>query len=235
MRVAIVDDVNSEQEIIIKYIDEWAKSNREIVEFKCFQSSEMFLFAWEEDKAYDLLILDIEMGEMNGLELAKKVRLEDRNIPIMFVTGYDEYMQYGYDVSALHYLLKPVNKERLFQALDRRSTLVQKETGSLILSGTDEIKRVQINELIYVEAAGHGSVLHTKDETVPIKESLGTIEKLVKDTTEIVKCHRGYIVNLRYISAIQNSDIILDNGERLPISRNQMKIVQQAFLRYYKR
>ena len=113
MKIAIVEDEAKEQEIIVKYIGEWAEARRELVEFRCF------LFAWEDGKDYRLLVLDIEMGGMNGLGLAEKVRLEDREVPILFVTGYDEYMQRGYDVSALHYLMKPVDKERLFQALDR--------------------------------------------------------------------------------------------------------------------
>ena len=73
------------------------------------------------------------------------------------------------------------------------------------------------------------------DEVISLKESFGEIEKQVIAAGEIIKCHRAYLVNLRFISAIQNSDIILDNSERLPVSRNQMKKVQQEFLKYYKK
>ena len=235
MRMAIVDDVAAEQEIIKKYIGEWVEAKKEIIEFRCFAGSEEFLFAWEDDKAYDLLVLDIEMGEMNGLALAEKVRAEDKAIPILFVTGYDEYMQYGYDVAALHYLLKPVEKERLFQVLDRFAAGRQEETRCLLLSGADTVRRIQTTEMLYVEAAGHGSVLHTRDEILPVRESIGAIERQVADISEIVKCHRAFIVNLRFAAAIQNTDLVLDNGVRLPIARKQMKNVQQAFLRYYKR
>lgn len=234
MKIAIVDDEINEQEIIAKYIREWAEGRKELVEFACFDSSESFLFSWEDAKDYNLLVLDIEMGEMNGLELAKKVRLEDKGIPIMFVTGYDEYMQYGYDVSALHYLIKPVYKERLFQALNKLIEREAEEVKSLILNSGNEVRRIQVNNILYVEAAGHGSVMHTMDEVIQLKESLGEIERQVLPVGEMMKCHRAYLVNLRFISAIQNSNLILDNSERLPISRNQMKKVQQEFLRYYK-
>ena len=73
MRMAIVDDVLAEQEIIKKYIIEWASIHNEMIEFRCFENSDSFLFSWEDDKSYDLLVLDIEMGEMNGLELAKRM------------------------------------------------------------------------------------------------------------------------------------------------------------------
>ena len=233
MKIAIVDDEISEQEIIAKYIGEWAEVKKELVEFSCFDSSEGFLFSWEDAKDYALLVLDIEMGKISGLELAKKIRFEDKRIPIIFVTGYDEYMQYGYDVSALHYLIKPVNKKRLFQALDKLSER-EETVKSLILNSENEIRRIQIDHVLYVEAAGHGSIMHTVDEVIRLKESFGYIEKQVLPMGEAVKCHRAYLVNLRFVSAIQNSDLILDNGENLPISRSQMKNVQREFLRYYK-
>lgn len=234
MRIAIVDDERKEQEIIEKYIREWVDFKREMAIFSCFDSSESFLFSWEEEKEYDLLVLDIEMGEINGLNLAKRIRKEDDKIPIMFVTGYDEYMQYGYDVSALHYLIKPVQKERLFSALDKMAQNREEEIKTLIVNTEDEVKRIRINKILYIEADGHGSILHTTDEVVSLKESLGEIEKQVHSEDEMIKCHRAYLVNLRYVSAIQNSNTILDNNERVPVSRNQMKKVQQEFLKYYK-
>ena len=233
MKIAIVDDEAKEQEIIAKYIGEWAQAEKELVEFVRFDSSESFLFSWEDAKDYALLVLDIEMGEISGLELAKKIRFEDKKIPIIFVTGYEEYIQYGYDVSALHYLIKPVNKEKLFQALGKLSE--QEETvRSLILNAENEVRRIQMNQVLYVEAAGHGSIMHTVDEVIRLKASFGEIEKQVLPMGEAVKCHRAYLVNLRFVSAIQNANLILDNGEKLPIARSRMKHMQHEFLRYYR-
>lgn len=132
--IAIVDDEEKEQLLIKKYIEEWASARKEPVEFQCFANSESFLFHWEDNKCYDLLLLDIEMGKMNGLDLARKIRTENEKLPIIFVTGYDEYMQYGYDVSALHYLIKPVNKDRLFQALDKWKQRSDKEDETVLVN-----------------------------------------------------------------------------------------------------
>ena len=187
MYIAIVDDEEKEQQIIIKYIREWAEARRESVEFSCFQSSESFLFSWEDNKDYQLLALDIEMGEMNGIELAKRVREEDEQMPVMFITGYDEYMQYGYDVSALHYLIKPVNKERLFTALDKLRQPKTPDIKTLIINEGDKVRRIMVNSILYVEAAGHGSIMHTTDATLKLKQSFGYIEKQVLSTGEIIK------------------------------------------------
>lgn len=233
MKIAIVDDEADEQEILAKYIREWAEAKKELVEFACFINSEAFLFSWEDDKDYALLVLDIEMGGISGLELAKKIRLQDGDIPILFVTGYDEYMQYGYDVAALHYLLKPVQKEKLFQVLDKLGEREESQM-SLIVNAGNEVRRLSLSAIFYVEADGHGSILHTADETVPVRESFGEIERQLLSAEEAVKCHRAYLVNLRYVSAIRGAELILDHGERLPIARSRMKDVQSAFLRYYK-
>lgn len=232
MKIAIVDDETGEQEIIAKYMGEWAKANHELTEFSFYESSEAFLFSWEDDKDYALLVLDIEMGGISGLELAKKIRWQDEGIPILFVTGYDEYMQYGYDVAALHYLLKPVQKEKLFQVLDKLGEREESQTILIVNTG-NEVRRFPFSAVFYIEADGHGSILHLADETIPVRESFGEMEKRLT-TREAVKCHRAYLVNLRYVSAIRNAELILDHGERLPIARSRMKDVQSAFLRYYK-
>ncbi len=134
-------------------------------------------------------------------------------------------------MSALHYLMKPVDKERLFQALDRMAEAKREEGESLVLNGADEVRRVQTGSILY---AGHGSVMHTWDGAFPLRESLGEIENRVNGIPGIVKCHRAYLVNLRFVSAIRNAELILDNGERLAVSRTRVKQVQREFLRYYK-
>lgn len=234
MRMAIVDDVNAEQEIIKKYIIEWAGIHNELIEFRCFENSESFLFSWEDDKTYDLLVLDIEMGAMNGLELAGRMRTEGVLIPILFVTGYDEYVQYGYDVDALHYLLKPVNKEKLFLTLNKLEASAQEERKCLILNTKDEVKRMVVNDLMYIEANGHGSTIHLKNAVFEVRESFGTIEKSILGDSHLLKCHRAFIVNLRYCAAIKNGSMILDNNEIIPISRNHVKDVQTQFIKYYR-
>lgn len=120
MRIAICDDEDAQRQLLKDCLEEWSGSKGIPVEIKLFQNGENFLFLWEEDKEYDLLIFDIGMGRMSGLELAAKIREEDNEIPILFVTGYDEYISQGYEVAALHYLIKPLNKQKLFEVLDRR-------------------------------------------------------------------------------------------------------------------
>ncbi len=236
MRIAICDDEQAQQLLVEKYLLEWGREHQSSIVTNLFSSGESFLFSWEEDKIYDLLIFDIEMGKMNGMELANEIRRQDEEIPILFITGYDSYMAQGYEVSALHYLLKPVNKEKLFTVLDRlqknrerndneEKLLFQTEEGSLSLP---------ISKIWYVEAYGHQSILYTQDEEYVLKQSISAVEKLFEGKKEMIRCHRSYLVSLQHISAIVKNEIILDNKKRLPVSRNLSKEVNAAFIKNYK-
>lgn len=232
MRIAICDDEEAQRELIVKYLLEWADTRKIHVETLSFSGSEGFLFQWEEDKTFDLLILDIEMGELNGMELAQKIREEDEEIPILFITGYESYMAQGYEVAAIQYLLKPMYKEKLFVALDKlrktKNTEVkiafQAEAGMLFLLPSS---------ICYVEAMRHNSVLHTLEKQYEVRHPFSEILKRMGEQTEFIQCHRSYLVNMKYVSAISKTELILDKGERIPISRNSYKAVNKAFISSY--
>lgn len=234
MKIAICDDEKSEQQLLCQYVAEWAAKKGSTIEIRCFDSAESFLFSWEDEKDYQLLILDVEMGKMNGMELAQKLRETDREIPILFVTGYDDYMQYGYDVAALHYLVKPVDKLKFFSVLDRlpkKQGTVQK----IYLQTDDGSVSIPLSEIWYVEAEGHRCVLHTQSGTALLKESISNVEKLLEDYASVIKCHRSYLVNLEHISVVLKDELILDNQGRVPLSRNLRKAVNEAFIRCYRK
>ena len=119
MRIAICDDEEAQRALVEKYLREWSEIHSIALEAVAFSNAEQFLFVWEEDKLYDLLILDIEMGKISGMDLARRIREENEEIPIIFITGYENYMAQGYEVFAMQYLLKPMYKDKLFTVLDR--------------------------------------------------------------------------------------------------------------------
>lgn len=211
MKVAICDDEKSEQQLLCKYVEEWAAGKKQRAELSCFDSAESFLFSWEDEKDYKVLILDIEMGSMNGMELAKKIRETDSDIPILFVTGYAEYMQFGYDVTALHYLMKPVNKEKFFAVLDRLP-MEQKESEKILFQTDEGNVSLPLGEIWYVEADGHRCALHTQDAVMLLKENISSVEKRLEGYDTIIKCHRSYLVNLLHVSVVLRKDIALHSA-----------------------
>lgn len=232
MKIAICDDEKSEQRLLCKYVTEWATGKKDTAELRCFDSAESFLFSWEDEKDYQVLILDIEMGNMNGMELARKIRETDQEIPILFVTGYGEYMQSGYDVAALHYLLKPVNKGKFFSVLDRLPNK-QKESGKIFFQTDGGNVSLPLHEIWYVEAEGHRCALHTRNTILTLKENISSVEKRLAEHPSMIKCHRSYLVNLQHVSVVLKEELVLDDQKKVPLSRKLRKAVNDAFIRCY--
>ena len=111
-RVAIVDDSIVDAAFEEDILKVWANNRQVVVQPERFDSAEKFLFRYADDKAWDILLLDIEMGAMDGVTMAKRVRQDNEAVQIVFITGYSDYIAEGYEVAALHYLMKPVNKDR---------------------------------------------------------------------------------------------------------------------------
>ena len=148
IRVAICDDDNNQINALKFMLTEW---NEHIIITE-YTAAEQFLFSYP-DAPCDLILLDIEMADMNGMELARKLRSKGDMLPIIFITGYSEFMQDGYDVEALHYLLKPVDKDKLFAVLDRYASCHSADSR-VIFPGGDETVCVNADDIMYLEAFG---------------------------------------------------------------------------------
>lgn len=233
MRIAICDDEKAQQLLLKKYLEEWAAKNKSMLETELFVSGESFLFSWEDDRDYDLLIFDIEMGKINGMELAADIRKKDEEIPILFVTGYDKYMLQGFEVSALHYLLKPVHKEKLFEVMDKLRIRKKQEEKLLFHTETGPVS-LPASKIWYIEARAHQCVLYTEDEEYTLRASIGEIAGQLGGRKEFVRCHRSYLVNLYHISAIVKPELILDDKRRLPVSRSAEKEVSRLFIEIFR-
>jgi len=258
MRVAICDDEQVQCQLVTKELQIWSKEQSVTMEVVPFSDAESFLFHWEDDKKYDLLILDIEMGKMNGMELAKKLREDEISIPILFITGYESYMSQGYDVEALHYLMKPIKREKLFEVLNRVKNLVKAEDKILFQVEDGQISLVpseiwmieamvhrsvfQISdgtsdicpsEIWMIEAMVHRSVLYTQKEKYIIKTSFHEVMKKLEMEKGIILVHRSFLINLKHVASITRNELILDNGMKAPLSRGKAKEVNAAFIQYY--
>ncbi len=233
MRIAICDDEKAQRLLLKKYLEEWAAQNKAILETELFVSGENFLFSWEDDRDYDLLVFDIEMGQMSGMELAAAIREKDDGIPILFVTGYDKYMLQGFEVAALNYLLKPVNKDKLFEVLDKLK-IKRKQEDKLFFQTEKGPVSLLTSRIWYIEARAHQCILYTEDEEYTLRSSISEVAGMLNGRREFVRCHRSYLVNLHHVSAIVKPELILDDKRRLPVSRSAEKEVNRLFIEIFR-
>lgn len=232
MKIAICDDERAQRELLKKYISEWGVSKHLPLQLVDFESSEAFLFHWEDDKSFDLLVLDIEMGQMNGMELAMKLREENEKLPILFVTGFEQYMALGYEVDAMHYLLKPIQKEKLFSVLDKAVARKAPEEREMFQT-EDGIISVPVSDIWYFEAQGHSCILYVDGARHTLHMGISTVKERLSGRECFVVCHRSYLVNLQHVAAIEKTEMVLDDKTRIPVSRGLVREVNQAFIRFY--
>ena len=229
-RIAVIDDDKTQIEYLTSLLGEWAKQEGVLHQVETFESAEAFLFQYAADKAYDLLLLDIEMGAMNGVELAKILRRENREIQLIFITGYMEYISDGYDVEALHYLLKPVSREKLFPVLERAVERLLSKRRVLMLRNGDEMIRLPLYEIRYVEVRANYITIHAK-ENHAVKKTLSELEKDLDKG--FFRTGRSYVVNLQYIQKITKTDVFLKDGTKVPLSKGNYERLNQAMITYF--
>ncbi len=229
LTIAICDDNENQITELRRLLGEWSADKPFALSIDEYVSAEGFLFSYP-DKPCDLILLDIEMKRLNGMELAKKLRSVGDMLPVVFITGYPEYMNDGYEVEALHYLLKPVDKAKLFAVLDRyiRRRAPEKE---IILVGDEVSMHVSSDMIVYCEAVGKKTHVSLRDKAIVCNMGISGIKKIL--TEEFIFCHRSYIVNLRYVRSIGKTELILDGGEKIPLSRRLYNDVNKKFIEYY--
>jgi len=224
---AICDDELPQQHILKKMVQKWADSNGYAVNLSLYPSSEAFLFHYAEDKSYDILLLDIEMAKMNGVQLARLIRAGNKEVQIIFITGYMDYIADGYDVEALHYLIKPITEEKFFTVLDRAVVKMRKNEKVLILETGNESVRLPLYEIQYLEVRRNYVTVHASQDYT-VKSTLGELEKELE--IGFIRVGRSFIVNLKYIRKVTKAEIFLIGGTCIPLPRGCYDTVNRAII-----
>lgn len=224
-KIAICDDNPADIRYIRDIVCEWGE-NRSI-EIHTFPSAEAFLFQYEEERGWDILLLDVEMGRMDGVTLAKELRRDNETVQIIFITGYSDYIADGYEVEALHYLLKPVKKDRLLHVLERAAEHLKKNEREIVLKTPEEIVLMPIREILFLEVRQNYVTVHGKRE-VTVKRTLSEFEKELDD--RFFRMGRSFLVNLRVISRVTKKEVFLKDGSVLPLPRGQYEPLNRAII-----
>ena len=226
-RIAICDDCSADGELIQSVVRDWAEKKNMEFQLELFSSAETFLFRYADDKRWDILLLDIEMGQMDGVTMAKAVRKENETVQIIFISGYSEYIAEGYDVAALHYLIKPVQQSKLQQVLDRAVVKLKKNEKAIALELSGEMVRVPLYEIRYLDVQRNYVTVHGKQDYI-IKRSLGDFEAELDE--RFFRIGRSCILNLTMVQRITKTSVFLSDGTVLPLPRGQYEPLNRAII-----
>lgn len=229
IHIAIVEDEEKAYKTLEGYLLQFAKENDIRFEISYFPDSYSYL---EEEQVYDLILLDIEMPGMNGMELAKKIRQKDENTVLIFITNMIQYAIKGYEVNALDYVLKPINYSRFTSLMKRTMRLLDRNMNDeLVLKTTGGMAKIYLSSIYYLEISDHLLIYHTQQGDFEVWQSLsGAEEMLPKDS--FVRCNHSTIVNLKYVEGTDKDVILMKGDKKISISHSKKKTFLTALNTY---
>lgn len=227
LRIAICDDSAADRDYLAGLARRWAGQRLHTVQLALYPSAESFLFAYAEDKTVQILLLDIEMGQMDGVTMARTLRKDNDGVQIVFITGYSEYIADGYEVEALHYLMKPVDEDKLFSVLDRAADKLCRNEQVLTLELSGETVRLPVYQIRYAEVQGNYVTVHAKSDYTA-KMTLSELETRLDDS--FFRLGRSALVNLGYVARVTKTAVTLNDGSVLPLPRGAYDRINRAII-----
>ena len=215
-RIAVVDDDREFSAKLREYLEQYAKENDETFEIEVFYDGAEILKDYTP--RYELILLDIEMPEVNGMEAAQKIREMDESVVLMFITNMAQYAIHGYSVGALDFVMKPISYYPFSMKIKRALKRVQKkEIPTILLTTSDGVKRLKVSQIYYVEIQGHMLHYYTEEGEFVMRGTLSSVEKMLPSSL-FVKCNHWYLVNLMHVTEVRKNTTVVGNFE-LEVSR----------------
>lgn len=232
IRIAVVEDDKGFRDLVESYLKTYREEHGTELSVHFFEDGSQLVFEYNPD--YDILLMDIEMPGLNGMDAAREIRKKDNNVIIIFITNMAQYAINGYEVGALDYILKPVKYFPFSLKLTKAiSSIRQQRECFLLLPSEEGIHRVSSKEIIYVEIRDHWLHVFTQGEEY---QMLGTMKELAERLKEnhFVLCSASYLINLKYVTAVLKDTVVLCDQYELKVSRSRKKALRQEVLNYYK-
>lgn len=232
MRIAICDDKPRELDCVSDLLNVYRQNFNVNLIYNTY-SEGVSLIADLGKECFDLLLLDILMPLVNGMDIAREVRQFDKDIKIVFLTVSPEFALDSYSVNAYAYLLKPVTEDTLFPILDRLFLSAQNNEDSLALKLQNGIVNILFSKLSYVEVTNKKLHFHLSDRTVKsLSAPLSDFEKTLLSRPEFIRVHRAFIVNMGHVQELHSSEILTYLGEKVPVSRRLYSQARNAYLKF---
>lgn len=238
LKIAIVDDLIEERNEIMNQITAYFMKHMEqyqiTPEFDEFSSGEMFLTHFKP-KYYDLVILDIYMDQLSGMETAEKLIVLDKQCKIIFFTSSTDHMLEGYGVHALGYILKPLNQHQkaLYKVLDYFVDLLELDRNGVMVKTNSGEQFVLYKNIVSIESSVRHLYLYMPTETIKVQGTyLELAPTLLKDG-RFLETYRNLLVNMDYIEKPLEKDFRLKTGELVPISRRKKSEVLEKYTQYF--
>lgn len=229
MKIAICDDLEQERITLRNALSAFFQREGMQVQLCEFTSGEALLQNYTPD-SFSLVFLDVYMGGITGVETARRLREIDPNCLMVFITTSLEHGADAFDVDAFHYLVKPLDPQKL-EAVMLRWKNILAEIQTVTLKCSRSTRQIPVREILYIEVSGRVSTVHTVNEVIPTSMTLSSLEELLP-AEQFVKPIRYLLAALRYIQNIGDTHLTLTDGTALNLARAERENLRQALSTY---
>ena len=234
MRIAICDDDLMFLRELSNLLNQYEMEYHCSMEYKTYTNPLELVAQIEKGFHYDVILLDVVMPGINGIQCAKDIRNFDKFVKIVFLTSSSEFAVESYSVKAYQYLLKPVQKENLFsilRLLEKENEAV--ETNLFVIKSKNGITKISLPKLEYCEVINRKIVLYLSNgEEFECNYKINELEEKLKYYEMFIKPHRSFLVNMNYIQSLTSHSIIMECGAEIPIPREKHAQIKQMYMEY---
>lgn len=232
MKIAVCDDEELFIDSTCSLLKQWAKKNNTSLTLFRFTNGDDLIDAHRRE-CMDLIILDVIMPLLNGMDTARELRCHDRTVPIIFLTSSREFAVDSYEVKAFNYLIKPVDAGKLSSVLDDFKKTLNLSKNTFTAQTDGGFLSVAVSDVDYIEAQNKQVIFHMADgRMITVHESLSKCAESFSPETGFCRCHRSYIVNLSKVKQFSKSEITTFNHAAIPISRNSYAAFKETYFQH---
>lgn len=235
IKIAVCDDeVSAVQELSDKIKLFMDSKGLEYTLSKFFSGESLLSDISIKNMYFDAVFLDIRMNQMNGMDTAKEIRKVNNKTNIIFVTALKDYVFDAFEVDAANYLVKPIEAQKLHWTLEKLVTSVSLTADCfLTIHKSGEIKKIPFTDIMYCEVVNHHVYIYEQNSTHEYGSKIDDLEK--KLTGDFFRCHRSYLVNLKYIDSYSDGFAYLPSGEKIPIATRRQQAFMKSLLHYQRK
>ncbi|NLX18400.1 MAG: response regulator transcription factor [Desulfobulbus sp.] len=232
LKIVICDDDKRDLLQIASLLETYRHDRKAELSYFCFQNA-TDLLASMESRDYDLLLLDMLMPGINGMQAAREIRERNSKIEIVFLTSSPEYAVESYSVRAHYYLLKPATGEKLFPILDRLIIDFRRPEDALCIKTQSSVFNLPYGKIEYIEVNSKRLYFYLTDGTMrEIPGTLADFEQTILKRPGFIKVHRSYLMNLQWVQELQQGEIVTAIGRRVPVARKAYPQVRTAYTQF---
>ena len=229
MRIAIADDEGMDRQHLMSLLERYCGARGLAAEFACFPSAETLLDAFEPG-AFQLVFLDIYMGQLNGMDAARAIHRDDPDCQIIFFTTSQTHAVASYEVRAAWYLVKPVEYHRLETAMDTVCAQLLRDHRQISVHSTGVEVRVPLREVLFLDCADERTRLHLRDRVIVVDERARDLMAGLTRDPRFLTCNRNIVVNLDWIDRALEGDFLLKTGQTVPIRQRGRAAIKKDYL-----